>query len=825
MPVVQMPDGQLVDMPDNPSPEELAALKRISERAAAPAEMGVIESAGRKLLGGFGKGAVFTGRGAQLLADTFLPSDQQGQGRTGIDNGMQGNPTSRGIGSALDTAEKFWTQFSDKSPYNGIGGAALEGVGGALASGAKPSLTTGAAGAGSGAGAYAAERLTGDSGISKVLGAILGGGVGGAVASRLSNARPQTATLAREMLEGIPPEMLQKAQAYQAAAWKNGMPGGVKLDLAQALEAVGAPAGNITTVRNFLANHKQGNQVQDTLRNQPGQLSVAADDFAGGLPGTNVGMPQAANRLQEAATTAIQQAKDQRSQLWEQTLLDTRNTLRQVADSKLGAANAGVKQAADRLAKLEQDLSRVKAADAGAIEAANAKIVEAKKLIENLRSFSLPRGQATTNGGSFMDLPQRGQSIDFDSIGRDVRANSLESALPPPVAPAPSMEQIMAQRAAEQGRSQLTAAQTAQQQALGARKSIEAVPAPVVDQAAMRLRALAEKYPNTAQARYLTDIADRLYADGNPLSDPKAINQVLKEATTRLKDVNLATQGVDAGTSKFIASQIQQTRDQLGAAFEPMKAANKAYSTFTADVIDPLKQGPVGQFATPRGYAPDRQASIAKFETLLERGSDATAKTSDIRTLGTSLAKVDPEAVPNAVKSYVSAKIKAAYTPGADAATAANNPDMAKKIAQNLFSNELQYQGLKDAISVSAKSLGQKPEEMVRGLDNLVRLTRAVSNRPQSVGGMQPREVLEMGGKAYGADALRVFGFLPFERAARGLENAVLGKTLSQLDQILTTPEGAAMLVKLGKTPVMSNKAMTVLGTFGGAAGSIDNPP
>lgn len=82
-----------------------------------------------------------------------------------------------------------------------------------------------------------------------------------------------------------------------------------------------------------------------------------------------------------------------------------------------------------------------------------------------------------------------------------------------------------------------------------------------------------------------------------------------------------------------------------------------------------------------------------------------------------------------------------------------------------------------------------------------------------------------MGGQSYGADALRVFGFLPFERAARRLEDAVLGKTLAQLDEILTSPDGAKMLAELGKTPVMSKKVYSVLGTYGGSQGAYNRPP
>ena len=58
MPVVKMPDGALVDMPDNPTPEQRAALRAIlSKGATAPVAAPKEESSG----GGLGETARVVG--------------------------------------------------------------------------------------------------------------------------------------------------------------------------------------------------------------------------------------------------------------------------------------------------------------------------------------------------------------------------------------------------------------------------------------------------------------------------------------------------------------------------------------------------------------------------------------------------------------------------------------------------------------------------------------------------------------------------------------------------------------------------------------------
>jgi hypothetical protein len=148
--------------------------------------------------------------------------------------------------------------------------------------------------------------------------------------------------------------------------------------------------------------------------------------------------------------------------------------------------------------------------------------------------------------------------------------------------------------------------------------------------------------------------------------------------------------------------------------------------------------------------------------------------------------------------------------------------DAAEKVFSALFANRNQWNGLRQGASAAAESFNLPPAEVVKGLENFAQITKALRSRPATVGGLQREEVFQLSGKSYGADALRVFGFLPFEQVARRIEDATMAKTLQQFDKILTTPEGAAKLAELGKVPPMSGKALAIFSTIGAATATAD---
>lgn len=646
MPVVKMPDGQLVNMPDNPTPEQLAQFKQLSEPSLWETAKHKAKMFGSDVVKGAAALPTLIIDAASIDPTTGKPPEQFG-----------------GASAALqDFGEKPVTN-ADKwqsSITQGVAGA-MAGPGGVTAP-----VRTAIGGAGGGLGAEVAGRLSNDNPFARLAGALVGGAGASGAATFASRAAPQAATLAREALEGLSPEMLTKAKSFQDLAGTNG----VTVDLAQALEAVGAPAGNLTTIRNVLANNRSGNRVQETLRNQPTELEMLGDTTVAGLPGSVRQADVAANNVQAAATGRINQAKGERS--------------------------AAVKPLYEAAGELKPDVRR--------------------ELADILSEAQVAPG-----------LPQQAASTLAEAQGR--LKVSPGTGIPP--------------------------------------------------SHALDFDAL---------------IGDMLGPyKGTPLTPP------------------------DPRSAGIIKNTAGRMNTALTKASPELKAAEERFSQISRDVVDPLKQGPVGQLATPRGYKPDTAATQSKLLTMLNKGEDPAAGGSNIRLLAKELQKVDPEAFPDALKTYVSGKLGEAF-PATIGGSQVTSADAASKVYSALFANRNQWNGLRQAAAASAESMGQKPEDVVRGLENFAQITKALKSRPPSVGGLQRNEVFELSGQNYGADALRVFGFLPFEKAARKIEDAVMARTFTQFDKLLTTPEGAAKLAELGKVPPISGKALALFSAIGAGA-------
>lgn len=683
MPIVVMPDGVEVELPDNPTPQQRAEIDSLL--STVPEKPNLPMRAGASLLAGYGKAAT--------TVPTLLMAPA---------NAFGGTPLSRHVADMMQSVSSFYEKIGKKygieNPY---GREALEAIGGGAAfGGVGPTavVSSGMAGVGS----EAATRLFGDNPVSRFVGGLAGGVAGAAGATKLANVRPQSGAIAREAMEGITDDMLIEAQKVQAEALKRG----VQMDLAQALKSVGAPTGNIETLRNFLANRKQGNQVQAGLQAQPNQLHREAQRTVDLLPGTNFGEAQSANNLQEAATGAVNAAKQQRSD----------------------AVRALYSKAGDLPPEAR------------------------KQLADTINAFLKQPGLSDDVKQAALEFTRKlsGRSQDLDQAVEAARA-ALAAAKSP---------------------SERAAAQAALAKANSAANSAGTKPLAALD-----------------VDTWLGELTGPF--KGTPLSpaNPKSAGQI-----------------------KYLGGQLNKEFQKLS---PEVAAAEKEFARLSDELVNPLKQSVVGRFATPRGYKPDVEASMTKFQTLLERGVDKDAKVSEIMVLGQKLAKTDPDAFSDALKAHLSSKLKQVASPGGVAAAEASNPDMAAKLAGALWKNQAQAQGLRDAVSLVARQNGQDPVEAVRGLNRLMQMTDALRSRPQSIGGLRSNDLFELGSKTYGADALRVFGFLPFERAARKLEDAVLSKTLSQFDKILTSPEGAQMLAKLAKLPPDNRSALIFLANFG----------
>ncbi len=327
MPIVKMPDGTLVDMPDNPTPELLAALKaKISspfagakaEGSASPNEPGFLdkawtevkndatgaykgllgvpaalsnlEVAGRRNFIEGQKGKISPER--QALLEKGLQRDQQENQNFAMSGHIPTNPGEayrQSIAGGVAGAMLGPGSIAQKALIGGVSGLASEGAGELTGSQFNPQT----------------GQMEGGSTLARVGASLLGGGATGAAMTFSStNAK----RLAQEALHDVKPEDLAKAQAGQEAAHA----AGIQTNIAQHM-----PTGsNLDAYVNTLANSQHGPVLTGQLRAQPRALEMAAENQLGKLPGSIHSDATIANNAQEAATTVIENGRKSATQAW-----------------------------------------------------------------------------------------------------------------------------------------------------------------------------------------------------------------------------------------------------------------------------------------------------------------------------------------------------------------------------------------------------------------------------------------------------------------------------------------------------------------------------
>lgn len=281
---------------------------------------------------------------------------------------------------------------------------------------------------------------------------------------------------------------------------------------------------------------------------------------------------------------------------------------------------------------------------------------------------------------------------------------------------------------------------------------------------------------------------------------------------TPISPVNPTVRGETKAIGKGLNQLLQDASPEL--------EAETRFGQLSRDVIDPLKQGQVGGLATKAGYRADTQASMTKMQSLFSAGRDPATGHSPLLETARKLNKQDPMAFRDAAKTYYSGKISAAFDADIGGAKPTNK-DAAERIYRDLFANQPQYTGMKDAVTAAAESAGVRPAEALRGLDNFAKIVKAARSQPDQLGGMTKQQIIEMAEKHHGANLVRIFGFLPFERMARNLESATMTKTMREMDKLITTPEGLKILAELSRHPVMSRQALALAATAGGVLSQV----
>jgi hypothetical protein len=326
----------------------------------------------------------------------------------------------------------------------------------------------------------------------------------------------------------------------------------------------------------------------------------------------------------------------------------------------------------------------------------------------------------------------------------------------------------------------------------------------------------------------LMDLRERLVTADGFITEPLQLNEILKDAAGRLKPVNLATSGLDAGAAKWVGKQVSALRDDFGAAFEPIQKANAAYQAATP-AVDALKKSVVGRVAGRSGAQDALEAPQSRLFSVFDKGTVPGATSSEILTLEKAFRNAgQPEVFQDAAKSWVAGKVSAALK--------STDNRMPENIGERLrvaFGDPRQLdqtsKGFEDVLAGLARSQGVPEAPYVKGFKHFMEIVSDAARRPGSVRGVTPGEVKEMASEGVFKRLGQVSVMTPIRQPALKWASFLEADALSTMDKLLTTPEGVATLVKLGKQPPKSHAAVTTMATFLGtnaaAQGGESNPP
>ena len=354
------------------------------------------------------------------------------------------------------------------------------------------------------------------------------------------------------------------------------------------------------------------------------------------------------------------------------------------------------------------------------------------------------------------------------------------------------------------------------------------VPETAVSAAYQKLTDLANSVPNTSKAKMLMDLRERLVTPDGFITEPLQLNEILKDAAGRLKPVNLATSGLDAGVAKWVGKQISALRDDFGAAFEPIQKANAVYQAATP-AVDALKKSVVGRVAGRSGAQDTLEAPQSRLFSVFDKGTVPGATSSEILTLEKAFRNAgQPEVYQDAAKSWLAGKVSTALK--------STDNRMPENIGERLrvaFGDPRQLdqtsKGFEDVLAGLARSQGVPEAQYVKGFKNFMEIVSDAARRPGSVRGVTPGEVKEMASEGVFKRLGQVSVMTPIRQPALKWASFLEADALSTMDKLLTTPEGVATLVKLGKQPPKSHAAVTTMATFLGTnaatQGGETNPP
>lgn len=316
----------------------------------------------------------------------------------------------------------------------------------------------------------------------------------------------------------------------------------------------------------------------------------------------------------------------------------------------------------------------------------------------------------------------------------------------------------------------------------------------------------------------LIALAERLKDNGEWITDGVKLHNTLRDMKSGFKLQGIGNRSVSTETEKYISSVIKDLKDVIGDGFAPMKAADAKYAAYKQNVIDPLKKGVAGRFATKFGATPDREASLAHLKNLFKEGTVKGTKSEILDTADTFKAIGKGQDFADAVKSHFAELISKA----GERETNRINPDL-PKVLTKLFGSPSDANpttmGTRDQLIGMARVMNIPDEQhYAEGFRRLMDIVSRTANRPASVSGTSSQAINELAGSGKLDRVGRFSVVSPLRQPLLAFYSLLRKDALKTIDKMITDPDQVGNLILLGKQPEMNptaQKAITAVLTAG----------
>lgn len=315
-----------------------------------------------------------------------------------------------------------------------------------------------------------------------------------------------------------------------------------------------------------------------------------------------------------------------------------------------------------------------------------------------------------------------------------------------------------------------------------------------------RSKTLTKLYNKLNPMKTVTDASGNEVKKRIPVTDVQTIDDTLRELEKKMSN-----KPKDPRAQALIQSEIGKIRDQLKDLSPGYAQGSEQYAQITKDVINPAKQGPLGQIAQKTGYDPSNPASRTNLYGMFDRGEGVLTLQKDMAKAG----KQGNQAFTDAGTSWFADKVQGAAKLEGGQLTG----DLASNIEQGLYGSPTQVKRTNEVLAGIARAQGVEESTFVNGMKTWAQTIAAAAKLPSSMKGLSSREIEEASKSLFGR-AANISVITPFRGTARKIDEMINKNAYSSIAKLMQTPEGIDTLRKLAASKPGSVAAQSLISKF-----------